>query len=257
MCLIVFAWKSHADLPLVVAANRDELHARATEPAAFWEDLPQVCAGRDLVAGGTWLGITRGGRFAAVTNYREGVASPDAAHSRGRLTREFLAGDESPQCFLQRLQPSAGDYAGFNLLLGEIGGELCYFSNRATSYAKLSPGIYGLSNGLLDTPWPKVTGAKAALGDILRAGHRPGPEQLLEILADRSLPPDDALPATGVGMDLERLLSPRFITAPGYGTRSSTGITVDASGSVALCERSFDAGGAISSEVCHRFSARR
>lgn len=257
MCLIVFAWQSRSDLPLVVAANRDELHARATEPAAFWDDLPQVCAGRDLVAGGTWLGITRGGRFAAVTNYREGVPSPDAAHSRGRLTREFLAGDESPKSFLRRLQPCAGDYAGFNLLLGEIGGDLFYFSNRATSCRKLSPGIYGLSNGLLDTPWPKVTGAKAALGEILCGGHRPSLEQLLDILADRSLPPDDALPATGVGVDLERLLSPRFITAPTYGTRSSTGITVDASGSVALCERAFDSRGARNWEVRHRFSLRR
>ena len=187
MCLIAFAWRADPRYPLVVAANRDELHARPAAPAAFWSDLdaPTLLAGRDLQAGGTWLGLTRAGRFAALTNVREpGRAGPADPPSRGALVLDFLRGSEPPAAFLAERDLSA--YAGFNLLLGTP-DELWSAGNRDPQPPRaLEPGVYGLSNAVLDAPWPKLTSARQALGQALSAG--PTPAALLELLADQHRP---------------------------------------------------------------------
>jgi len=251
MCLIAIAWHGHPDYPLVIAANRDEYHARATAPAAFWPQHPQLCAGRDLEAGGTWLGITRRGRFAAITN-RRGHPAPPAARSRGLLTLDFLIGDASPGDYVESLRGVADRYAGFNLLAGEIGGELWYIGNDAgPCLRRLEPGVYGLSNAMLDTPWPKLLGAREDLAALLC----PEPEAatVFALLADRTQPPDHALPDTGVGLEQERTLGPRFICSPLYGTRTSTCVRAHREGWVELAERSFSAAGVAKETVRHRF----
>lgn len=217
MCLIALAWQSHPDYPLIVAANRDEFHARATAPARFWPEAPALLAGRDLVAGGTWLGVTRGGRFAALTNFRE----PHGARgerSRGLLVSEYLLGQESPEAYAAAVMARAGHYGGFNLLLADE-RTLLALSNRGQPPRRLPPGVYALSNHLLDSPWPKVARARQALQAQLAA---PTVEGLLALLADDAAAPDEALPDTGVGLALERLLAPPFIRSPLYGTRAST-----------------------------------
>jgi uncharacterized protein with NRDE domain len=221
MCLIVLAWQAHPDYPLVLAANRDEFYRRATAPARFWPEAPQVLAGRDLVAGGTWLGVTRGGRFAALTNYREPGAAP-GARSRGLLVSGFLESDAAPMAYAEGVMAEAAHYGGFNLLVG-AGDELVVLSNRGTAPRRLAPGVHALSNHLLDTPWPKVEKARAGLGAQLAA---PQVDGLLQLLADDNVAPDARLPDTGVGLDLERMLSPLFIRSPQYGTRASTVLMV-------------------------------
>lgn len=217
MCLIVLAWQAHPDYPLIVAANRDEFHARATAPARFWPEAPAVLAGRDLAAGGTWMGVTRSGRFAALTNFREPAAAK-GSRSRGLLVSEYLLSSMEPMAYAEQVMADAGLYSGFNLLLGDA-DRLVVASNRGTPPTVLPPGVYGLSNHLLDSPWPKVERARAALAARLPA---PGVDSLLQLLADDAAAPDEDLPDTGVGLDLERLLSSPFIRSPGYGTRSST-----------------------------------
>lgn len=233
MCLILVAWRVHADYPLVVAANRDEFYARPTLPAGRWPDVPQVIAGRDLEAGGTWLGITESGRFAAVTNVRE-PGLPKGLRSRGDLTREFLLGD-APAA--EAAAAIAGDdFSGFNLLLAD-GDELHYLSNRDGAPRCLAPGIYGVSNHLLDTPWPKLATAKARFADALHA--LPAEAPFFSILADDEIVPDHALPSTGVPLEWERLLSAVFVKSETYGTRASTLLTVARDGTLRLAERSF------------------
>lgn len=240
MCLILFAWKAHANFPLILAANRDEFYKRPTAPASFWEDAPGLLAGRDLQAGGTWLGITRRGRVAALTNYRDPTTLKDGAPSRGMLVSDFLRGRRTPEAYLRWLSPMAARYNGFGLLVGNS-DELHYFSNRGMK-APLSPGIHGMSNHLLDTPWPKVERGKQALGSLLESEKAPSPEALLDLVADRSRPPDDRLPITGVGLEWERVLSPLFIESPAYGTRSSTILIIDRKGRVTFVERLFNGG---------------
>jgi uncharacterized protein with NRDE domain len=217
MCLIVLAWQAHPDFPLVLAANRDEFHHRATAPARFWPEAPELLAGRDLVAGGTWLGVTRSGRFAALTNYRE-PGAPRGECSRGLLVSSFLQGDAEPMTHAQAVMAEADRYSGFNLLLGE-GGELVVLSNRGMPPRRLAPGVHALSNHLLDTPWPKVEKAHAGLAAQQAA---PDVDSLLRLLADADPAPDEYLPDTGVGLEMERMLSPLFIRSPRYGTRAST-----------------------------------
>lgn len=225
MCLILVAWQSHADLPLVVAANRDEFFARRSASADFWADRPQILAGRDLEAGGSWLGLTRSGRFAALTNYRDPGRHKPQAPSRGKLVADFLAGNTAIDRWLDALQPSATDYNGFNLLLGD-GRQLVAFSNVSMERHPLAPGIYGLSNHLLDTPWPKVGAGKTALAAALAA--LPDETALFRLLRDDTRHPDAILPATGVSLEWERLLSAAFIRSPDYGTRCSTLVKVGA-----------------------------
>lgn len=217
MCLIAVAWQAHPDYPLIVLANRDEFHARPAAPARFWTEAPQVLAGRDLSAGGTWLGVTRQGRFAALTNVRE-PGMPPGGRSRGLIVSAYLLGEEPAEAYTTRVTAEGGDYSGFNLLASD-GDSLWWTSNRGAGPRRLDPGVYLLSNHLLDTPWPKV--------ELLRAGFmaqlsQPDPEALLALLQDEREAADIDLPDTGVGLAMERLLSAPFIRSPQYGTRAST-----------------------------------
>lgn len=223
MCLILLAWQAHPDYPLVIAANRDEYFDRPTAPAQFWSEAPQLLAGRDLQAGGTWLGITRSGRFAALTNFREPEQSSKAtAPSRGELVSAFLMGQQSPEAYLGELTQHASNYRAFNLLCGTLDGELYYYANRGQSgrYDLMTPGIHGLSNHLLDTPWPKVIHGKKALEQALPA--LPDTAPLFQLLSNETPAADQDLPHTGVSLEWERVLSSACIRAPHYGTRSST-----------------------------------
>lgn len=250
MCLIVIAWQQHPDFPLVIAANRDEFHARPTEPLHFWARHPELLAGRDLLAGGTWLGITRGGRFAAITN-RRGHEAPAGAPSRGMLTLDYLLGSDEPRHYTERLAGDCDRYAGFNLLVGNVFDGLHYLGNRGPRLERLTPGVHGLSNAMLDTPWPKLFGAREEMAALL-CGN-PEPERVLELLADRSVPPDETLPDTGVGLAQERLLGPRFVCTPLYGTRASACVRVRSDGQVDCTERRFDASGSALATVQYVF----
>jgi uncharacterized protein with NRDE domain len=240
MCLIFVAVDAHPKYRFVIAANRDEFYDRPTLPVSFWPEAPELLAGRDLRAGGTWIGITRTGRIAAVTNYRDPKTIKAAAPSRGKLVSDYLSSRESPMPYLEMLLPGAHKYNSFNLLLGHR-EELYWYSNRGTEIRRLSPGIHGLSNHLLDTPWPKVEQGKKALSRIL-AEEDPSTEDLFRLLLDGTVASDESLPDTGVGLEWERILSPIFITSPTYGTRSSTILLLDRSGRVMFMERSFDKG---------------
>ena len=237
MCLIVVACRAHPQFPLVVIANRDEFYERPTEPAAFWQDAPDILAGRDRREGGTWLGVTRSGRFAAVTNFRRGLEQRSDARSRGGLVSGYLFGDGSAEDYCAEVGLRAADYNGFNLIAGGI-NEIGYVSSEAPHAHLLADGIHGLSNHLLDTPWPKVERTKLAVAEIL-GREAFAAEQLLGVLADGNHPADAQLPDTGVGLELERKLSPVFIGSEDYGTRSSTVLTIRDDGLVTFMERSF------------------
>lgn len=234
MCLIVFAWRPRHAQPLIVAANRDEFYARPTSPLARWPHAPHVHAGRDLEAGGTWLGVGANGRFAALTNIRD-PHQPPSRKSRGELVAGFLSCEMSIDDYLSDVVRRSLDYAGFNLLIGNT-HELWHFNARETEAVMLAPGVYGLSNAGLDTPWPKVLKAKAALSEVL---DDPQPEALLAILSDAQTAPFAELPDTGVGLATESLLSSVFIASPSYGTRASTALIVQADGTRVMVERSF------------------
>jgi uncharacterized protein with NRDE domain len=234
MCLIVFAWRPGHAQPLIVAANRDEFYARPSLPLAQWADAPQVHAGRDLEAGGTWLGIGANGRFAALTNIRD-PQQPAARKSRGELVARFLTGNLAIDDYLADIVARSPEYAGFNLLLGNA-NELWHFHARASQPVMLEPGVYGLSNAGLDTPWPKLLKARDALTAVL---DDPQPERLLAILSDAQTAPEAELPDTGVGQATESLLSSVFIASQSYGTRASTALIVQADGSRRMVERSF------------------
>ena len=238
MCLIIIAYRIHPRYQLLVAANRDEFQDRPTAPLAFWHDSPHVLAGRDLKEGGTWLGVTGAGRFAALTNYRDPRHVLPNAPSRGHLVSAYLQSDEPARTYLDRLAPRAVAYNSFNLLLGDENG-LHYYSNRAGGLQALTPGLYGLSNHLLDTPWPKLERGRRALRQVLDHESDPTPEALLHLLMDRTPAPDSELPNTGVPLEWERWLSPIFIDAPGYGTRSSTVLMADSDGRARMIERTW------------------
>lgn len=240
MCLILLAWQAHAEYPLVVAANRDEFYGRRTASADFWPESPNVLAGRDLEAGGTWLGISRDGRFAALTNFRQGLNERKGAPSRGKLVTHYLQDSTSPDAYLAQLQPQVGEYNGFNLLAGDM-GELCWLSNRGDTPVRLTPGIHGLSNHLIDTPWPKVRRGKAALAQAMST--LPQVEPLLALLKDPHVAADEDLPHTGISLESERLLSSAFIHSENYGTRSSTVLLADRQGQIRFVEESYRAGG--------------
>ncbi|HYS44625.1 MAG TPA: NRDE family protein [Geobacteraceae bacterium] len=238
MCLIVFALDCHPRYRLVLAANRDEYFSRPTTPAAFWADAPQVLAGRDLLAGGTWLGVTRERRLAAVTYYREPSLPVHQLPSRGRLAADFLAGTMTPEAYLERIRREGGRYGGFNLLFGDDSG-LFYHTNRGDPSARVTAGVHGLSNGLLDTPWPKVIAGKARLARLLRE-ETVATDPLFALLADRDRYPDPLLPDTGFGIERERHLSPIFIAGSDYGTRSSTVVLIDRDNRLAFLERTWN-----------------
>ncbi|MCC6531469.1 MAG: NRDE family protein [Burkholderiales bacterium] len=237
MCLILFSLGTHPGYRLIIAANRDESYGRPTAPFAFWPEAAQVAAGKDLEGGGTWLGITRRGRWAALTNFRQAGTYRASAPSRGRLVSDYLIGDVPPERYVEQLEPRAHIYNGFNLLLG-AGEDVFYCSNRNAQCEQVPAGIHGLSNHLLNTPWPKVEMGKAALRSLPDSATDPA-SVLLAALAERRLPPDEDLPDTGVGLAAERVLSPPFIAAESYGTRASTIIAIDASGMVSIAEHRF------------------
>ena len=253
MCLVLLAWDSHPDFRLVVGANRDEFYARPTAPAEWWSDAPDVLAGRDLRDGGTWMGVTRAGRFAAVTNVREPQAYRVGAPSRGFLAANFLMSRAPALGFAAGLMPIAPTFNGFNLLLFD-GTTLAWLSNRAAGARTLPPGVYGLSNHLLDTPWPKVVMGKADLREALAGPADALEARLFASLARRDPAPDAGLPRTGIDAERERALSSAFIATPEYGTRCSTVLLVGRDGEVTLTERTTTLPAADGwSEVRHRF----
>jgi uncharacterized protein with NRDE domain len=237
MCLIVVGWRSHPDYPLVVAANRDEFYARPTADAARWPDAPHVIGGIDLEAGGTWLGISTTGRFAAVTNVRE-PAMTKGAQSRGALTRDFLLSASPARDYASQIDGER--YSGFNLLLSD-GEDLIYCSNRDGQPRALPPGIYGLSNHLLDSPWPKLLQARRQFAAALQ--QLPDEAGFFNLLGDQTIVADADLPKTGVPLEWERLLSAVFVKSESYGTRASTLVWQRADGAVSLHERSFGPNG--------------
>jgi uncharacterized protein with NRDE domain len=247
MCLIVFAWNPGGAQRLVVAANRDEFHARPAAPATFWDDAPQVLAGRDLQARGTWLGVTRAGRFAAVTNVRDpqpGTGMP-APRSRGDLTREFLEGRQSPAQFAAALARGNADFDGFNLLIADD-SELWYVhgGRRSHSHAQpLAAGVFGLSNASLDVPWPKVRRARARLEALLPRLPHADHDALAQCVADRRLASEKELAGQGLEGEMARRLSAQFIVTPRYGTRCTTTLQIDGRGSGSFRELRFDAAG--------------
>ena len=255
MCLIAFAWKVHADYPLIVAANRDEWHDRPAAPAAWWSDHPNVLAGRDLKAGGTWLGVTRNGRFAALTNFRDPSDRKTDAPSRGQLVSDYLIGTMSAREYLLDLRERAGKYQGFNLLAGDM-NSLHYFSSRIGEIIKVPPGVHALSNHTLNEPWPKVEKTRSALGEALQ-GKMPWKARqvaIYAILSDTTPAPDDALPDTGVGLEWERVLSPAMIVGEKYGTRCSTVVGMWANSEIHFAEHSLDATGIVSQTASYDFS---
>ena len=241
MCLIVFAWKLIPNLPLIAAANRDEFYERPSAPAAAWLEHPQVFAGRDLKAGGSWMGIAHdavaGARFAAITNIRGPQERRTDAPSRGALVTDYLAGTMTAQEYVAKLEAVSDLYNGFNLVLGDR-DTLIWFSNRGQHDARngkaLAPGIYGLSNALLDAAWPKILKTKAQFASLLCQGAPD--EAYFDMLADTTRAPDNRLPETGVSLELERLLSAVRIESPGYGTRTSSIFKLYAEGAATLHE---------------------
>jgi uncharacterized protein with NRDE domain len=249
MCLALVALQAHPRYPLVIAANRDEFHARAAEPACWW---PQgILAGRDRVGGGTWFGVTHRGRWALVTNFREGVTRDPDAPSRGELVTQALSAAQPPLVCAARMAVDGERFHGFNLLIGG-GASAAYVSNRASGAIALGAGVHGLSNHLLETPWPKLVRSKAKLQAALSGGDLIG--AAFDLLADREQAAAAALPATGVSPQWERLLSSAFIVNGDYGTRCSTVLTIDAASAARFVERSFDAEGRATGEVAHTFA---
>ncbi len=250
MCLILLSYDQHPDYKLIFAANRDEFYDRPTRPLAFWEDRPEIIAGRDMKGNGTWFGVDRTGRFAAVTNYRDPAQYLPHAPTRGALVSDFITASETARTYMQKIASVGQHYNGFNLLIGDRSG-VWYYSNRGNDIQKLKPGLFGISNHLIETPWPNVKKGKAELQDLLSAQKDINYEDLLKILADQSVPPDETLPDTGVGIEWERILSPLFITSKVYGTRSSSVLLVKRNGRVIFVERTFipEANGAMKQET--------
>jgi uncharacterized protein with NRDE domain len=255
MCLIVVAHRADPRYRLVVAANRDEYFRRPTAPADYWSDAPHVLGGRDLDKGGTWLGVATDGRWAAVTNFRDGTSPEPGTRSRGALVSGYLRGSARAQAYVASVEHSAHEYHGFNLLAGDSAG-VHYLSNKNDGPMMLASGIYGLSNHLLDSSWQKVQRGKLALREALAEAANPDRliETILAALSDRSMAEEGALPSTGIAKDWEKLLSAAFIGAPGYGTRASTVLLVDHGGEVHFRERSFGEHGELIEDRRYRFA---
>jgi uncharacterized protein with NRDE domain len=237
MCLLLIGNKVHPDYPFILAANRDEFYSRPAEPAKFWSGSPGLLAGKDLKEGGTWLGVTKSGRIAAVTNYRDLSNLKEAAPSRGHLLLKFLQSEISTEEFNSYLIKNSGNYNGFNLIFGSL-NEIYYFSSQTNEGKKLNEGIFGLSNHLLDSPWYKVEIAKNKFEQIID-NSTSIEKDILSLLTDTSLSPDELLPETGLTYELEKLVSSIFIKTETYGTRSSTIIMMHKNGTVTFKERTF------------------
>ncbi len=250
MCLILVAWQGHAKHRCVIAANRDEMYSRPTAAAAWWPSRPPILAGRDLSAGGTWLGLTGTGRFAALTNFRDPEQRRTGTPSRGTLVTSILTSGDTTAESLEHLRKVGGDYNGFNLLFSD-GERLAVYESVRGVGRELGPGIYGLSNHMLDTPWPKVQTAKSRLADAL--ANLQTTDALLALLRDDKPAPDEELPRTGVSLQWERLLSSAFVRAPDYGTRCSTVVRIDESRRACFDEWTWDASGAQAGAVSLQF----
>ena len=233
------ALHTHPRYRLVIAANRDEFYERPTAPACFWKEEPGLLAGQDLKAGGTWLGINRFGKIAAITNYRQPVQQENQAPSRGKLVKGFLTCREDAGTYLRMLTKNGDKYNGFNLMFGDK-NRFCWYSNQGGENPDLASGMYGLSNQLLDTPWPKVIRIKKAMKYLLSEQDELIPEDIFKILCDSHVVDDPGLPDTGISIERERVLSPIFIASPGYGTRSSTIIFIDREDQVTFLERTYN-----------------
>jgi uncharacterized protein with NRDE domain len=240
MCLLLFSWKKNADHDLILAANRDEFYERPTAKAGYWAAHPNLLAGRDLVAGGTWIGVTKSGRFAALTNYRDPKNIDPKAPSRGQLTTDYLISELSPKDYLSKLKDEKKPYNGFNLLIGDA-DSLFYYNNINYNIKELLPGTYGLSNGLLNDNWPKVTSGKNELRQILEEENSKelALAALFKMLENPQQAEDSTLPKTGVSIEWERTLSPLFIATDKYGTRCSTIIT-KSKNKVQFVEKSYE-----------------
>lgn len=238
MCLIFIALKDHPKFKLIVAANRDEFYDRKTAPAAYWEDHPEILGGRDLEASGTWLGMTKNGRICMVTNFRDPKNINPKAPSRGKLVTDFLLDTISGEAYLEKVEAHAKKYNGFSLIAGTV-DSLFYLTNYKEGVITLNSGLFGLSNHLLETPWPKVEKGKNQIQLLIKSPSFK-PDDLFQVLLDDTIPKDESLPDTGVGLDLERVLSTAFIKSPGYGTRCSTVIVVDYANHVSFTERVYD-----------------
>jgi len=247
MCLIALAWKAHPYYPLILATNRDEFHERPTTLLDYWNDIPDVLGGRDSEKGGTWLATNVDARWAAVTNFRDGIQPSSPSRSRGHLVSDYVSSNLEPNDYAATIETSISDYPGCNLLIGGS-DDLYYASNRCDAGPRIniqpvSPGVHSLSNHLLDTPWPKVERCKQHMQSLLAADSDTMTESLFELLADRTLADDQDLPSTGVSADRERMLSAPFIVAENYGTRASTVLLMDKKGKVQMHERAFGVGG--------------
>lgn len=240
MCLIAFSYRQHPRYDLIFLANRDEFYSRPTRAAQYWEEHPGLLAGKDIRAGGTWLGINRLGEFSALTNLRDPEMRSEDAPSRGNLVLDFLTNRDSAEAYLERVNRQANLYNGFNLLAGRM-DQLFYYSNKTREFAVVSPGLHGLSNHLLDTPWPKVRNSKQALSEQV-GKDTIDKEKLFEILKNDRSAPDEDLPDTGIPLELERAVSPVFIKTGEYGTRCSTVILVEGDGTVFFEERLYKPG---------------
>ncbi len=241
MCLVLVAWRGDSQYPCVVAANRDELHSRPAAQARWWHTQPDILAGQDLLAGGTWLGVTHSGRFAALTNYRDPEQRRADTPSRGGLVTSILMSTDGTAQTLDKLRDIGANYNGFNVIFSDGERLAIYESVRGTG-RELEPGIYGLSNHLLDTPWPKVQNAKSRLSEALV--DLSYPTTVLSLLRDERPAPDDLLPRTGVSLQWERLVSSAFVRAPDYGTRCSTLLRIDQHRRACFDEWTWDASGA-------------
>ena len=241
MCTIFFSYNRHPDYWLIVAANRDEFYERPTRHAAFWEENPAILAGRDLRGNGTWMGITRGGRMAAITNVRDPESNRADAPTRGNLVVDFLATRQEPRRYLETLRATGARYNGFNLILGN-GSTLCYYTNRNGGAGEIPPGVHGLSNGFLNTPWPKVRTGTERFAALVEGGGKIEAEALFSLLQDERRAPDALLPHTGVGIEWERILSSLHISSEVYGTRSATLLFMGRDGRVTYLERTYPRG---------------
>ncbi len=238
MCLIFLSINQHPTYKLIVAANRDEFYNRKTASAHYWEEHPHLLAGRDLQAGGTWMGITTGGRISMITNYRDPHNINPNAPSRGQLVTDFLVSDLQPKTYLDSVAPHGHFYNGFNLLVGSV-DELHYYSNYKNTIEVLTPGLHALSNHLLDTPWPKVSRGLNTFQNLLHTRTIQS-DTLFDFLYDELRAPDDQLPDTGIGLERERALSAIFIKSPGYGSRCSTVMLVTHTNEVFFAERVYN-----------------
>ncbi|MGB0467277.1 MAG: NRDE family protein [Pontibacterium sp.] len=241
MCLITFAYRSHPVYSLILLANRDEFYQRPTQAMMFWQDQPDILAGRDLEQGGTWLGLNRNGQFATVTNFRDGRQPPSGLKSRGNLTARFLSNKLTADAYLQELMPDQANFNAFNLLLGDEQG-LYYCSNQGATPQSLCPGVYGLSNALLDSPWPKLLQVREGLQTLIDSKWI-NTDSLLALMHNPEQAADNLLPDTGISYNWEKRLSACFIRSPDYGTRATTLILQKYGGETYICEQSFDAQG--------------